>query len=88
MIHLEDTKMIFVLTEWDAKGWGEKKLITNSKAEAMRERECKLTADAAEKKYGRGYFHSSRSVESSTIDGYKSKQAMIDGDVASSKNWY
>ena len=59
--------MIYVLTEWDGKGWGEQTLKTTNKEKAMRNRECTLTADAAKKKYGDRHFRGS-DVKCSSID--------------------
>lgn len=79
--------MIFVLTEWDGKGSGERTLTTEDKSKAMRNRECTLTAEAAKKKYGANYFRAN-DIKCSTIDSYGSKKAMIDGNVTKSANWY
>lgn len=79
--------MIYVLTEWDGKGSGEKTLITEDKSKAMRNRECTLTADAAKKMYGANYFRAN-DIKCSTIDSYSSKKAMIEGNVRTSANWY
>jgi len=79
--------MIYVLTEWDGKGSGERTLTTEDKSKAMRNRECTLTADAAKKKYGANYFRGA-DIKCSTIDSYPSKKAMIDGNVRKSTNWY
>lgn len=79
--------MIYVLTEWDGKGSGEKTLVTKEKSKAMSDRECKLTYKAALKKYGKNHFRG-KDVKCSTIDSYSSERAMREGDVRTSKNWY
>jgi hypothetical protein len=79
--------MIYVLTEWDGKGSGEKTLVTKEKSEAMSDRECTLTYKAAVKKYGKNHFRGN-DVKCSTIDSYSSEHAMREGDVKTSENWY
>lgn len=79
--------MIYVLTEWDGKGSGEKTLVTKEKSKAMSNRECTLTYEAAVKKYGKNHFRGN-DVKCSTIDSYSSERAMREGDVRTSKNWY
>ncbi len=79
--------MIYVLTEWDGKGSGERALTTKDKGKAMSNRECTLTFEAAVKKYGRSHFRGA-DVKCSTIDSYTSEKALREGNVRTSKNWY
>ncbi len=79
--------MIYVLTEWNGKGSGERTLKTDDKSKAMSERECTLTYEAAVKKYGKNYFRA-YDVKCSTIDSYTSETALREGNVKTSKNWY
>lgn len=79
--------MIYVLTEWNGKGSGEKTLVTKERSKAMADRECTLTYEAAVKKYGKNHFRGN-DVKCSTIDSYSSERAMRKGDVRTSKNWY
>ncbi len=78
--------MIYVLTEWDGKGSGEK-TIYKDKAKAMRDRECTLTYNAAVKKYGKSHFRG-MDVKCSTIDSYPSEKAMREGRVKTESTWY
>jgi len=79
--------MIYKLTEWNGIGSGEVTLITNDKTKAMLARKCTLTYDKAIKRYGKNYFRN-LDVECSTIDVYTSEQAMKDGIVKKTLNWY
>jgi len=79
--------MIYKLTEWNGNGSGEVTITTNNKKEAMAARTCKLTYRAALKKYGKDYFMAT-DVKCSTIDVYTSEQAMKDGIVKKTLNWY
>lgn len=78
--------MIYVLTEWDGKGSGEK-TVYKDKTKAMNNRECTLTYDAAIKKYGKSHFRG-MDVKCSTIDSFSSEKAMREGNVRTTKNWY
>jgi len=79
--------MLYVLTEWNGIGSGEVTLITESKKEVMAVRNCRLTYRAALKKYGKKYFMAT-DVKCTTIDVYVSEQAMKDGIVKKTLNWY
>lgn len=80
-------KRIYVLTEWDGRGSGERVLITNDRKEAMRSRKHILTRNQAIKKYGREYFYN-LDISCSTIDSYTSKRAMREGLSVTTKTWY
>lgn len=79
--------MIYVLTEWNGKGSGEKVLVTNEKSKAMSMRECTLTAEAAKKRYGKDFFFAN-DVKCSTIDSFTSERALREGIVKTSNSWY
>jgi len=79
--------MIYILTEWDGKGSGEVTLKTTDKNKAMKNRECTLTSNEANKKYGDRFFYAS-DVKCSSIDSYASEKAIRDGKPTTSANWY
>lgn len=78
--------MIYVLTEWDGKGSGEK-TIYKEKGKAMSNRECTLTYEEAVKEYGKSHFRG-MDVKCTTIDSFSSEKAMREGNVKTTKTWY
>jgi hypothetical protein len=78
--------MIYVLTEWDGKGSGEKSFY-KEKGSAMKKRKCTLTYEAALKEYGTSYFRNT-DVKCSTIDSFISEKQLRQGNVNFSKTWY
>lgn len=78
--------MIYILTEWNGKGSGDSEVFDSS-VEAMKERKCKLTYEAAIKKYGKSHFMGS-DVKCSQIDVCTSMKARSEGRVKSTKTWY
>lgn len=79
--------MIYILTEWNGKGSGDVAGTYDSKAKAMKERSCKLTYDAAVKKYGKNHFRGS-DVKCSQIDSCTSMKARLEGKIKNTQNWY
>jgi hypothetical protein len=79
--------MYYVLTEWNGKGSGEKVLTTQSKKEALAWRKHTLTYEEAKFAYYYDYFNNG-DVPASTIDTYKSKKAIAEGEPLKTEYWY
>jgi hypothetical protein len=66
---------------------GKKVFTTTFKKDALAMRKCIYTVDEAKSAWGWDYF-ATGDVLCSTIDTYKNKKAMKEGELIKTENWY